>query len=74
MTKIIRYKTNILFPRTSTIVGMGSLLNIGGNYFEFNYSKSGEDADAKAFESDWAMIGQDIEDAINKTSDKLVCA
>ena len=74
MTKIIRHKTNILFPRTSTIVGMGSLMNVAGNYFEFNYSESGEDADKKAVESDWAMIGQDIEDAINKTSNKLVCA
>jgi hypothetical protein len=40
---------------------MGSVLNISGNYFPFNYSKSDEDADKKAIQSDWAIIGQDIE-------------
>lgn len=74
MTKIKRHKTNILFPRTSTIVGMGSIFNIAGNYFDFNYSASGDEADMKAVESDWAMVGQDIEESINKTNNKLVCA
>jgi hypothetical protein len=72
MTKIKKHKTTILFPRTSTIIGMGSIFNIAGNYFGFNYSASGEEADTKAIESDWAMIGQDIEESINKTNNKLV--
>lgn len=66
MTKVKIHKTYHLFPRTSTVVGMGSLLNISGNYFDFNYSNSGIEADAKAAESDWYMIGKDIEDAIYK--------
>jgi len=71
MTKFNKHKTTILFPRTSAIVGMGSIFNIVGNYFEFNYSESGEDADRKAIESDWSMIGQDIEDAITRTNENL---
>ncbi len=72
MTKINKYKTNILFPRTSSIIGMGSIFNIAGNYFDFNYSTSGAEADAKAIESDWAMIGEDIEESINRADNKLV--
>ncbi len=74
MIKKTRHRTNFLFPRTSAIVGMGSLLNIAGNYFEFNFSESGEDADSKALENDWNMIGLDIEYAISKTNNKIVCA
>lgn len=71
MTKGKTRKTNRIFSRTSAIIGMGSLLNISGNYFDINYSTSDNDADIKAVESDWYMIGKDIEDAINKT---IVCS
>jgi hypothetical protein len=54
------YRTDLLFPKTGFLVGMGSVIGIGGNYFEFNYSQTDEEADSKAIESDWAMIGQDI--------------
>ena len=53
-----------MFPRTNFVIGMGSVLNIAGNYFHFNYSGSDEDADRKAIESDWGMIGNDVSDAI----------
>jgi len=66
MKKIRKTKTSIFFPRTSAIVGMGSIFNIAGNYFKFDYSDSGDEADTEALESDWAMIGQDIEDSIRK--------
>lgn len=56
-----KFKTNQLFPRTGFIKGMGSVLNISGKYFEFNYSKSATEADAKAIASDWGMVGQDLQ-------------
>ncbi len=64
-----RYKTGFLFPDTNFWIGMGSILNIAGDYFTFNTSESGQEADGKALESDWAIIGQDIEDVID--TDKL---
>ena len=64
-----RYSTTFLFPKTSFIVGMGSIFNIQGNYFLFNTSDSPEEADAKAIESDWGVTGQDIEEVIEKVTD-----
>lgn len=63
MTKINKYKTNILFSRPTIIDGVASIFNISGNYFEFNYSESAEEADSKAIESDWGVIGNDIIEA-----------
>ncbi len=57
------YKTDLLFPRTNFVVGMGSVLNVAGNYFKFNYSESDVEADVKALESDWGAVGKDIESA-----------
>ncbi len=63
-----RYKSNLLFPRTNFLVGMGSVFNISGNYFRFNYSKSSEEADLKALESDWGVIGEDIKEVFHSLS------
>lgn len=48
------------------MVGFGSIFNISGNYFLFNYSKTDSQADAAAIENDWGVIGQDIKSAIKK--------
>ena len=65
-----KYKTTFLFRRTSFLIGCGSVFNVSGNYFVFNYSKSGLQADAKAIENDWDVIGQDLKDTIRKVSNK----
>ena len=41
-------------------MGMGSVFNVQGRYFTFNYSHSGAIADLKALESDWGVVGQDL--------------
>lgn len=63
MNKTKKYKTNLLFNRPSVVDGMASIFNIYGNYFEFYYSESGEEADRKAIESDWGVVGNDILEA-----------
>jgi hypothetical protein len=60
MTKMKHYKTNILYPRVSFVDGIGSVFNIAGNFYKFNYSKSNEEADRKALENDWGVIGNDL--------------
>ena len=65
-----RYRTDFLVPKTSFLVGLGSIFNISGNYFDFNTSESGAEADSKAIESDWAMIGQDINNVLDKVDSK----
>ena len=54
-----KYRTGFLFNATNSLVGMGSVLNIAGNYFSFNGSRTGEEADRKAIENDWGVNGQD---------------
>jgi len=70
-----KYKTTFLFVKPKLFIGIGSIFNIYGNYWMFNYSKSGGEADAKALENDWGVIGQDIKEAIKKAPKKaLECA
>jgi len=66
MNRTKEFRTNVLFPRSSFLLGVGSVMNISGNYFGFNYSESTIDADSKAIESDWGMVGKDVELAIKK--------
>lgn len=70
MTKFRRYKTNRLFHRATFIDGIGSIINFAGNYYNFNYSKSSEEADRKAIENDWRVVGDDIRNATKKAKDK----
>ena len=65
-----KYATDFLFASSSLLVGMGSIFNVPGNYFEYNYSKSDDEADTKAIESDWGMIGQDIIESASSNSTK----
>jgi len=71
MTRIKHYKSNLLFPRTSMLIGFGSILNISGNYFEFDYSNSEKEADIKAIENDWGVVGNDIPEAISTSQKSL---
>lgn len=61
-----RYSTSILFPRNSFRIALGSVFNIAGNYYKFNYSESAAEADMKAIENDWAVVGQDLFDTCEK--------
>ncbi len=63
-TKI--YKTDFLFSKSSFITGMGSVLNLAGNYYIYNNSESEEEADFLALSSDWGVVGQDIFESIKK--------
>ncbi len=61
------YMSDYLFSSPKFISGMGSVLNIAGNYFPYNYSQSAEEADRKAIQSDWLMVGQDFSNVLKKT-------
>ena len=59
-------RTDFLTPTSSFLLGMGTVLNIDGKFFEYNVSNSTEEADALAIKSDWSIVGQDIKSAISK--------
>lgn len=53
-------KTDFLTPKSSFLVGMGSCLNIGGGYFDYNSSRTPSQADANALFMDWKIAGNDL--------------
>lgn len=62
------YRTDQLFTKGSFLIGAGSLLGIFSPYFTFNYSASDKEADARAIESDFGVVGKDIRSALNTFS------
>ena len=60
------FKTDFLFYKTNFWTGMGSVLNLSGSYFDFNYSDTEEEADFLAFLNDFGVVGQDMEYALNE--------
>jgi hypothetical protein len=46
------------------MIGMGSILNLPGNYFWYSQAPTAEMADARAIWNDFAMVGQDIADVM----------
>jgi hypothetical protein len=56
--------TDFLTPSSSFVIGAGSAFSLGGNYFEFNASRTPAEADARALRSDWQVAGQDIATAL----------
>ena len=66
-----KHKTDFLFPKSSFLIGFGSVFNLFGNYYTFKTFKSSEEADYKALESDWGVIGQDIDASIKQLKKEL---
>ena len=62
----VKYKTDFLFSKCTFWRGVGSVLNVPGNFYEFNTSNTSEEADNKALISDWENVGKDIKDAQKK--------
>jgi hypothetical protein len=59
-----KYRTDYLFPKSNFLIGMGSVLDLSGSYYTFNISETEKEADRKAIESDWGMVGQDMKQAM----------
>jgi len=59
-----RLQTDWLVARPSFLSGVGSTFDLWGTMPIMNSFDSPEEADANAIFSDWAMVGQDISDAV----------
>lgn len=70
MHKKHKFKTDFLLPRNNFFVGVGSVFNIAGSYFEYNYSKNEEEADTKALFSDWSNVGNDLKESTEEFKSK----
>ena len=75
MNNKTKYRTTFLLPKNNFWVGFGSVLNIAGSYFDYNYSNSDVDADKKALFSDWFMVGEDFKkskEKFEKDNNKII--
>jgi len=54
-----------LFAEPNFLDGFAFIIDIGANLKTYNFSKSNKESDYKALFTDWAMVGKDLEDAIN---------
>jgi len=58
--------TDFLVSTPNFKTGFGSVMNIAGNYYQFNQSKNGSESDALALFMDWASVGEDVREAIDE--------
>lgn len=65
--------TTFLTSDSNFTTGMGSAVNLGGNFYGFNYAPTPEAADLRALRTDWAIVGQDIATAINQAETDDAC-
>lgn len=56
-------RIDLMLRQFSFVGGMGSVLNIYGNHFDFEDLFTEENADANAIHSDWCAVGRDIQNA-----------
>lgn len=56
-------RTDYLFSKTGFMIGLGSVINLAGNYYLYNGSKTADEADRRALANDWAMVAEDLRDA-----------
>lgn len=60
-------KTTFLLPKNSFLIGLGSIFNLFGIFFTYNYSKTPQEADKKAITCDWNMVGNDFKNALKSS-------
>ena len=58
-------KTTFLLPKNNFWIGLGTVLNLFGLYFIYNYSETSEEADKQAMMCDWVMGGNDFKKVLN---------
>jgi hypothetical protein len=63
----IIYMTDFLFARPSILEGIGRNIDLFGILNTYNFSRTGAEADKKAFFSDWQAIYNDLYNAYEDT-------
>jgi hypothetical protein len=61
---IKKVQSDFLFAQPSFLSGAARVVDMWGGFDEYNTSSTGVEADENAIAADWAVVGQDIFDAI----------
>ncbi|MBI4266932.1 MAG: hypothetical protein HY668_01020 [Chloroflexi bacterium] len=64
--------SDFLFARPSFLEGVARIMDFGNTLNEYNYSESDEAADEIALRMDWAIVGDDLRDAIEGANELLL--
>jgi len=70
MGKYAKFKSDYLLPKKSFGIGAGATFSLFGNYFKYNTSKSGSEADRRAFMNDVGVIHEDYMSVIDSRNPK----
>lgn len=65
------FRSDFLFTNPNFGTGMGSVLNLRGNYFPFSFSSGPSEADIRAMYADFGMVGSDIETVLNENEQQI---
>lgn len=60
------FRTDFLFSTPTILSGAGTVINLAGDFYNFNTSKSPQEADCLAIKNDFGVIGQDIKKAVSE--------
>ena len=64
-----KIQSDFLFAQPSFASGVARLLDLMGQFDDYNSSETPEDADAAAIAVDWRIVGQHITDALHQQQD-----
>lgn len=60
-----KVQSDFLFAQPSFLSGAGRVIDLWGQFDEYNRSETPAEADGKAIAADWLVVGQDIQDAMD---------
>ncbi len=71
---IKRVQSDFLYAQPSFASGAARVFDLWGQFDAYSESESPAEADAEAIASDWAIIGQDIFDAMQQHDSECAAA
>ncbi len=71
---IKRVQSDFLYAQPSFASGTARVFDLWGQFDAYNESENSAEADAKAIASDWAIVGQDIIDAMQQHDSECAAA
>jgi hypothetical protein len=61
-----KVQSDFLFAQPSFIAGAGRVLDLWGQFDDYNHSETPTEADENAIAADWLVVGQDIFAAVEQ--------
>lgn len=66
-----KIKTGFLFADPSFMSGAARVIDLWGQFDDYNRSETPKEADGKAIAADWLVVGNDLQDAIEELGPEI---